>query len=120
MRDAQGAQADDDRPVRTFLGCVGRRYVFWLPVRVSIFRGRIECRFLPVLSLWMSGRLIVHDQQTVEMGRARISVYPYTAWFELIGRDGATASVYPAGDWAPIRAALAEAGFTVRERVGWL
>ena len=117
---AKGAPAEDDRPFSTFRGGVSRQYVFFFRVRVSIFRGRIECRFLPVLSLWMSGRLIVHNQPTVVMGRARISVYPYTTWFELIGRDGATVSVYPVGDWAPKRASLVEAGFTVHERVRWI
>ena len=46
------APANDDRPIRTFFGQVGYWYVFWLPVRVRIFRGRIECRFLTPLSLW--------------------------------------------------------------------
>ena len=65
-----------------------------------------------------AGRLIIHDQPTVVMGRSRISGYPYTAWFELISRDGVAVSVYPVGDWAPKLAALVEAGFTCKSESG--
>jgi hypothetical protein len=88
-------------------------------VRVLISREAVECRFEQLPGFNSNDPALVHRQNEIDVFRARIAIPPGVT-IRLVGEDGKKLYLWPFYRWPRVRAALVDAGFTLRQQQTWL